>query len=276
MRLLAVAVVIAPLLAFAVSRALMARREMLAVFEPSPRAFVAPAEPAGQEAVTLTTPGGNRVAASFVAPKNGVAVIVAHGSGASRIDMWEEVKLLAASGCGVVAFDWPGMGESTGPIRFGAPEREAFHAVVDFLAARPDVKQIGAYGHSNGAALLTVFAAGEPRVQRLLAVAPWADALEHTRYEFRRWGPLRQWPATRAAAARLEAGNLRPADAAPRLRGRRTLFLIGARDETVPPYMTARVAAAAGGELHLIEGVGHNDFRGSPEWAKQVTAFFAP
>jgi len=261
---------------FTGNRVWRAYREALSDFAPSPRAFVPPADPPGIESLALSTKSGYRVSASFFAPRNGVAVIVAHGTG-SRLDMWEDVKILVGAGYGVVAFDWPGSGESTGPIRFSGPEREAFGAVVDFLVARSDVRRIDAYGFSNGAALLTTFVADDPRVQRLLAVAPWADAIEHTRYEYRSWGWIRQWPAVFVVGEHIDGGNLRPVDAAQRLQGRRTLFVLGSTDDVVPPHMTARVAAAAGGDLKVIQGAGHCDLRQSArDWADTLVRFFAP
>jgi pimeloyl-ACP methyl ester carboxylesterase len=245
-------------------------------FRPRPQPFVVHAAFEGHTPVTLLTKSGRKVGASFFPPRSGpgdtvtgangrLGIIVAPGAQQTRAQMWLDVAILVSSGFGVLAIDWPGTGESEGEITLGQAEREAFTAAVDFLAARPDVQRIGAYGFSHGAALVTLFAADDPRVTSVLAVGAWTDALEQVRYEFRNWGVIRQWPAM-----------LRPIDAAPKLRGRRTVFIAGLEDEVVPPQMARELAEAAGGQWKLIRGTGHLDFRNDmdPPWQVFLVGFF--
>jgi pimeloyl-ACP methyl ester carboxylesterase len=246
-------------------------------FRPRPSTFVAPVSIEGVQPLALRTNGGLKIGASFVPPKNGVAVVVAHGAQETRLQMWPDIVTLAGAGFGVLAFDWPGHGESEGDITLaGAAEREAFTAAVDFLAARDDVKRIGAYGFSNGGGLLTQFAEEDPRVVTLLAAAGWTDSLEQTRYKFRRWGVVRQWPAL-SVYRRLMGANVRPIDGAEKLRGRRTLFVACEDDPVVPSAMSRELAEKAQGEARIWPGSGHGTFRecAAPKaWPEQLTGYF--
>jgi pimeloyl-ACP methyl ester carboxylesterase len=245
-------------------------------FQRVPVTFVAPAAVEGHESLKLTTKSGLGIAVSFVPPKNGVAIVMAHGAEASRAQLWPDVQALTAAGYGILALDWPGHGESGGEITLGRPEREAFTACVDFLAARADVKRIAAYGFSQGGALVTLYSADEPRVRSVLAVNAWTDKLDQFRWVYRRWGPLQQIPAVRAAIPHLEGGSVRPIDAAPRLKGRKTLFIASRHDDVVAPQMAAELAAAAGGEVRFIENGTHMNFREAmPGWRGVLTGFFA-
>ena len=245
-------------------------------FRRLPRRFEAPSPIEGVEPLILRSAKGHEIGASFVPPKNGVAVVLAHGTGTNRVQLWADAQELAGAGFGVLLFDWPGHGESTGEMTLGSTEREAFTATVDFLAARADVKRIGAYGFSNGAGLLSAFVPYEPRVTSLLAVNAWSDALEQTRYEYRGWGPIRQLPAVAAARSRIEGGNVVTRDAAALLKGRKTLFIASLEDELVPPIMSAELAGAAGSEVRYVEGAKHNEFREKlGDWPRVLVGFFA-
>lgn len=257
-------------------QAFRAWRNIHADFRRLPRRFEAPTRLEGQQPLILRSAKGHEIGASFVPPKNGVAVIFGHGTGTTRVQLWADAELLVKAGFGVLLFDWPGHGESTGEMTIGGNERDAFTACVDFLAARTDVKRIGAYGFSNGAGLLSAFVPYEPRVTSLLAVNAWSDALEQTRYEYRRWGPIRQVPAVAAARTRIEGGNLVSRDAARLLKGRKTLFIASLEDELVPPIMSAELAGAAGSEVRFVVGARHNDYREKlGDWPRVLVGFFS-
>jgi pimeloyl-ACP methyl ester carboxylesterase len=226
----------------------------------------------------LTTTRNARIGAFWVPSKNGAAVLLLHGTEANRLQLWPELQLLAQNGYGVLAIDWPGMGESDGVMVVGRPEREAFNAAMELLAHEPGVQNIGVLGFSQGAALAALYAADEPRVKAVLAVGAFTDALEQTAYEFRHGGVLYRWLGVLFTRYFMETGNARAIDVASKLKGRPTLFVCGTNDDTVPPQMSEDLARASGGELWRIEGAGHVNFRdhAKDEWPRRVLAFFAP
>src|SRR5207249_4938858 len=121
-----------------------AAREELDMFSP-PRRL--PSSPVGVAVErVMWTAAGARIAGWYTSSKNGAAVVLTHGSSANRSQINFEFTALARAGFGVLAFDWPGHGESGGAVRYGSPERAAFAGAVDWLTRRPDVnaKHVGA------------------------------------------------------------------------------------------------------------------------------------
>ena len=255
-----------------------ARAELLS-FKPPRRA---PPPPEKIEVVPVSwkayPPSGElEVKGWYVRPLYGAVVILGHGSLADRAHMSGELKILADAGFGVLAFDWPGHGESGGEVKLGEPERQAYQSAVDWLLQqeiRPE--RIGVLGVSNGAAMLVSFAANDARVTALAAAGGYTDSLEQTTYEFGR-----TWPWARAAALlvvrwKAEGGNFRPIDLAPGWRRRPSLFITCEKDPVVPPRMSEALAAAAGGELYRLPCEGHANYveNGGRAYADKLVDFF--
>ena len=214
----------------------------------------------------------------WVPPKNGATVLLTHGSVADRAQVREELLILAGAGFGALAFDWPGHGESGGEVKLGVPERAAFEAGVDWVLKQPGVQpgHIGAFGISNGAALVTQFAAEDPRVAAVAAAGGYTDALDQTSHEY-----SGTWPWARAAALvvvrrHLDGGNFRPIDVAAKLKGRRALFVTFEDDPVVPARMSQELADATGGEVYRIPGQGHATYAegGGRAYAEKLVQFF--
>ena len=75
-------------------------------------------------------------------------------------------------GCAVVRFTFRGAGASAGTFTGGPGEREDFRAAVDAAAARYPGLPVWAVGYSFGSWIATDVGAADPRVTRLVAVAP--------------------------------------------------------------------------------------------------------
>jgi uncharacterized protein len=102
------------------------------------------------EDVELHTSDDLTLQGSYVASKNGAAVIVAFGRKGSQ----DKARMLARHGYGVLIFDRRGEGESDGdpnPYAWDGGEKDIV-AAVEFLQERPDVdpERIGGVGLSVG------------------------------------------------------------------------------------------------------------------------------
>ncbi|HYH29764.1 MAG TPA: alpha/beta fold hydrolase [Pseudonocardia sp.] len=112
------------------------------------------------------------------------AVLVAHGFGGSKASVDADARALAARGFVVLTWSARGFGTSTGRIALNSPDHEVAdaRALVDLLAARPDVQQdgpgdprVGVTGASYGGALALLLAGHDPRVDALAPVMTWND-----------------------------------------------------------------------------------------------------
>jgi uncharacterized protein len=110
------------------------------------------------------------LAAWYVPPRNGVGVLLMHGSGGSRARVADRAAMLARHGYGVLALDLPGNGESRGHSNgLGDNAQPAVDRALDFLAARPGVQRIAGFGVSLGAEVLIEAAAHDRRITALVA-----------------------------------------------------------------------------------------------------------
>lgn len=133
------------------------------------RAEVGPAPP-GFETVALQRADGVRLAAWYAPSRNGAAIIVAHGAGASRSSMRRQAAMLADHGFGVLALDMSGHGQSQGRTNRLAWQGTAdITAAVDFLKRDPRVRHIGAYGSSMGGEAVLGASAENPEIQAMVA-----------------------------------------------------------------------------------------------------------
>jgi fermentation-respiration switch protein FrsA (DUF1100 family) len=118
------------------------------------------------QAVNLYTDDGIRLSAWYTPPKNGAVILLAHGYGDNRPEWVYE--MLAKKDYGVLAWDARAHGESDGKIStIGYLEVLDVRAALDFALAQPEVKHIGAWGGSMGAATLIRATAQFPQIEAL-------------------------------------------------------------------------------------------------------------
>lgn len=116
--------------------------------------------------VDLLTEDGIRLSAWYTPPRNGAVILLAHGYGDNRPE-WVHA-LLAKKGYGVMAWDARAHGESGGEIStIGYLEVLDVKAALQYVLAQPDVKHVGAWGGSMGAATLILAAARNPQIEAL-------------------------------------------------------------------------------------------------------------
>ncbi|GII26069.1 alpha/beta fold hydrolase [Planosporangium mesophilum] len=112
------------------------------------------------------------------------AVLLAHGFGGTKLDSATDAQDLANHGYAVLTWTAQGFGRSTGQIHLDSPDWEVKDAksLVDWLAARPEIRQDGAgdprvaaIGGSYGGGLSLLLAAYDQRVDAIVPMITWND-----------------------------------------------------------------------------------------------------
>ncbi len=223
---------------------------------------------------------GGRLKGYYAPPSDGIAVVLCHGSSGERSDLVEEARILAEAGVGVLVFDWPGHGESEGTVHWDEPERQALRGAVDWLVMQPGVSphKIGAFGFSMGGYMLAQVAATDDRLRAVALAGTPPDAVAHLRWEYRRGGLLRQWPAMLAVhVSGMQPREQVPLEVVKRVAPRRLLLVAGSDDRSVPPWMTQQLYAAASEpkRLLVIQGAEHGGYsRADAGYAQTLRDFF--
>jgi uncharacterized protein len=149
-------------------------------------------------------------------------VLLAHGLSESKVDLLGLAETLAAAGFDVVLPDLRAHGYSGGEyLTWGAKESADLKALADALLAENTLRPpILAVGFSMGAATALRYAASDPRVRGVLAVASYTDApsvarwltplIDDEQYEqaWQRAGELAHFDP-RQTSALAAVGNLR-------------------------------------------------------------------
>lgn len=125
------------------------------------------------------------------AQPNGSWVLLFHGVADNRVGVVGQSEFLLTAGYNVVMMDSRAHGASEGPMAtYGWLERNDTKAIVDALVATENPKHIYALGESMGAGIVLQSAAVEPRIEAVVAEAPFANLMEAA-YDY---AGLRQYP----------------------------------------------------------------------------------
>jgi uncharacterized protein len=203
---------------------------------------------------------GSGLSGWYIAPENGTAVVVGHGSGGSRARVMEEIRILARHGYGVLAFDLAGNGESDGHSNgLGDNAQPAVDAALDYVESRPGVERIAAFGSSLGGEVLLEAAARDRRIEAVIADGAArpedkAEVMDTTGVE--RAGGWLALGAMRTISGSEPAPDLIPLVG--RIAPRPVLFIAGGR-EPGEVEVNRRYLAEAGptAELWEISDAGH-------------------
>ena len=110
---------------------------------------------------------------------NGSWVLAFHGVADNRVGVIQQVELLLRAGYNVVMMDARAHGESGGAMAtYGWLERYDTRAIIDALEATEHPAHLFALGESMGAGIALQSAAIEPRIEAVVAEAPFASLRE--------------------------------------------------------------------------------------------------
>jgi pimeloyl-ACP methyl ester carboxylesterase len=116
--------------------------------------------------VGFRTSDGLTIRGWYVAPRNGAAIVLVHGSGGDRRGPVPHARVLVRHGYGVLLIDARGRGESDGDNEnYGWHWDRDVRAAVTFLRAQPGVRHVGAFGLSTGAEVVVQTAAEDRRIE---------------------------------------------------------------------------------------------------------------
>jgi len=113
------------------------------------------------------------------AQPNGDWVLLFHGIADNRMGVVEHALILLKAGYSAALLDARAHGESDGTIAtYGWLERDDTRAILDALAASEHPYHIFALGESMGAGIALQSAAADPRIEAVVAEAPFASLRE--------------------------------------------------------------------------------------------------
>jgi pimeloyl-ACP methyl ester carboxylesterase len=202
-----------------------------------------------------------------VTPKG--TIVLLHGIYDGREDVLHWSVYLAERGYRTVAVDLRGHGASTGAeITYGAWEKQDLSQVLDELAKRRLVSgKVGVLGISYGAAVGIQWAAADPRIEGLVALAPFSDTKDAIRGVIERLLPPPMLvllsgalPGAIEAVAPAHGFTWNEADplaAATKLR-QPLLLIHGVNDDIIPFSHSERLQAVAPRGSQLLRGTGNH------------------
>jgi alpha-beta hydrolase superfamily lysophospholipase len=214
---------------------------------------------------------------------NGSWVLLFHGVADNRVGTIGQSEILLHAGYGVVMMDQRAHGESGGAMAtYGWLERNDTRAVVDALVASEHPVHIFALGESMGAGIALQSAGIDPRIEAVVAEAPFAS-LREASYDYAgfeeypllgktvfapgawmmlyRGGKLAGFPAAGVSPEQAVAARNFP-----------VLLICDEADTTLPCRHAERIYAAARGpkSLWIVPGAFHTAALGfAPEEFRQ-------
>ncbi len=227
--------------------------------------------------VILTTKDGIELTAWYTPAANGAAILVAHGYGDKRSSQIH--TLFARYGYGVVSWDFRAHGESGGELcTMSYSESLDVEAALDFALMQPNIRQVGAWGASMGAATIINAAASRQEISAVVADSAFSTLKEELdiMVSVGILRPLVRFFAEREAG--LEIDQVRPVDLIS-LISPRPVFLIQGEEDVVVPADAAQKLYEAAGEprtLWMVPRAGHiGSVSAKPEeYERRVIAFF--
>lgn len=224
------------------------------------------------------------------AQPNGSWVLLFHGVADNRMGVLEHALFLLRAGYGVTLMDARAHGESEGPIAtYGWLERNDTRAILDALVASEHPAHILALGESMGAGIALQSAGLDPRIEAVVAEAPFAS-LREASYDY---AGLQKYPllgetlfapgawvmlARGGSLAGFSAAEVSPEHAVA-ARAFPVFIICDAADTTLPCRHAMKIYAAASGprSLWVVPRAFHTAALGyqPADFKRRVLRFFA-
>ena len=137
--------------------------------------------------VAFSTADGVRLSAWYIPARNGAAVVLLPGAGATRSAVLGQAAVLARHGYGALLVDTRGHGRSAGhAMDFGWWGGRDLAAAVSFLARQPGVQtgEMAVLGESMGGEQALAAAGSDPRIRAVVA-----EGAEGQQFADRGWRP---------------------------------------------------------------------------------------
>jgi len=230
------------------------------------------------QAIELTTKDGVKLSAWYTPPAKGndAVILSAHGYSGNRAG--NPYVLFASRGYGVLAWDFRAHGKSGGDIStLGYYEQLDVEAALDYALAQPDVKHIGAWGGSMGAATVILVAAKRPEIEAVVSDSAFPtleDALKlNLPIQFMRSLSF-LWEFSSGA----KINQVRPVDEIAKISPRATFVIDGWEGGAVLMNSPHRLYDAANEpkQIWMEDGVPHLGMYGAypKQYEEKVIAFF--
>jgi alpha-beta hydrolase superfamily lysophospholipase len=247
---------------------------------------------AAKEDFDIRAPDGVELRGWKIRPPspNGDSVLLFHGLADDRSGVLGHAEFLLRHGYSVVMMDARAHGKSGGSMAtYGWKERYDTVAISDALYSTEHVRHLFALGVSMGASIALQSAAVEPRIEAVVAEAPFAN-LPEVSYDYAGLdvspllGKMLFRPAVILAMNSVSReGGFDPQDVSPEKavtdRPFPILLICGTRDHRIPCRHSERIYNAARGpkQFWIVNGADHAAALGHApaEYEHRVVALFA-
>jgi len=235
----------------------------------------------GLQTVAFQTSDGMTLRGWYSAGSRRSTVVLVHGGGGNRLQLFPDAQVLARHGYGFLLYDSRGEGESDGDlVSWGDREQRDVVAALDFVSARPetDPARIAVIGFSIGGTSVALAAARDVRARAVILYATWTSLEDEIKAKYAKYGPLSWGPALyEFRRAGVDVKAVRPIDHIGEIAPRPLLMIAGAADLDTPVPVMERLFQAAGQpkELWIEPGANHGGhLTAAPaEYESRVIAF---
>jgi dipeptidyl aminopeptidase/acylaminoacyl peptidase len=222
-----------------------------------------------------------RVRAWYYPPKNGAAIVVLGGMDGALGVRYPRVDFLARAGYGLLQIDTRACSPQPAVVTLGAKEALDAATGVAYLRLQPEVRKVGIFGFSMGAAAALQAASQHPEIAAVVAEGGYFNLGDDMIEAGRPVNPLhRGFLYAIAAAYRLHTGadpwESSPIDALPTISPRPVLLIYGEAEEESGRAQDQFLAAKEPKELWIVPGGSHGrNYSTNPQaYEQRVLEFF--